>query len=156
MLTSISHRLKDLTNSRRGSVMVELGLSVPLIFIFCMAAGDFARLYYHGLTAQGAASQAAFYGAQTHGQNGDFAGMEQRVTDDQGPMTASATASQWCGCPDGTEIACIDHGTTTCAGYGVPLAYVRVQVEDSFSTIGAYPRIPQNTTIRQRAWMRIR
>ena len=78
--------LTNLRSNRKGGVMVELGVSIPLVFALCMAAGDFARIFYHALTAQGAAAQAAFYGSQTTGQTGDLTGMIQRATDDKGPL----------------------------------------------------------------------
>ena len=149
--------LQNLRSNRKGGVMVELGLSIPMVFALCMAAGDFARVFYHALTAQGAAGQAAFYGVQTVGQTGDLAGMEQRATDDKGPLGApTVTAAQWCGCPDGTSFACSEYAVQTCSGYGDPLAYIRVDVQDSFDTMGNYPLIPQNSTIRQVSWMRVR
>lgn len=143
--------------SRQGGVMVELGLTIPLLFIFCMAAGDFARIFFHALTAQGSAAQAAFYGSQTTGQSGDFAGMQQLVADDEGPLGApTVDASQWCGCYDGSTIDCSQYSVSTCPGYGDPLAYVRVEVTDPFNTMGPYPLIPQTSTVRQFAWMRVR
>ena len=120
-------------------------------------AGDFARIFYHALTAQGAAAQAAFYGSQTVGQTGDFAGMQQRVADDKGPLgTPTTTASQWCGCFDGTSFPCSEYSINTCSGYGAPIAYVKVEVNDTFDTLGPYPLIPQTTNLRQVAWMRVR
>lgn len=157
MLQTNFEKLLQKRLGRRGGVMIELGLTAPLLFAFCMAAGDFSRIFYHALTAQGAAGQAAFYGVQTTGQTGDFAGMEQRAYHDSGPLDAPvATASQWCGCPDGTSFSCVEYSTQTCSGYGAPLAYVRVEVREEFQTFGKYFLIPETSPVRQEAWMRIR
>ena len=141
----------------RGGAMVELGLTLPLLLILCMAAGDFARIFYHALSAQGASANAAFFGVQTNGSTGDFGGMEQRATDDAGPLrSVEATATQWCGCPDGSSFPCIEYSVRTCVGYGAPLAYVRVEVNEEFTTLGNYYAIPHRSQIRQQSWMRVR
>jgi Flp pilus assembly protein TadG len=147
------HRFK---NARRGSIMVEASLVVPLVFLLCVGATDFARLFYHALTVKGASSGAALYGAQELLRSGDISGMQSRATADAGNLAGvSAAPTQVCMCPNAAPFSCVDYNTTVCAGYGKPRAYVRVQVNQDFATIGRYWNVPNQTNIREASWMRV-
>ena len=148
--------LRNLRDNRRGSIMVELALTVPLTFILCMGATDFARLFYHALTIKGASSGAALLGAQDPLLSGGNPGMQARATSDADNLDGvTATPTQVCQCPNAAPFTCQDYAATTCAGYGAPRAYVRVQVDQDFTTLGYYPGIPNQTNIREASWMRI-
>ena len=142
--------------ARQGSIMVESALVIPLAFMLCVGATDFARLFYHALTVKGASSGAALYGAQELIRSGDISGMESRATTDVGNLAGvTAAPTQVCKCPDAPPFSCVDYNTTVCAGYGKPRAYVRVQVNQDFSTIGRYWNVPNQTNIREATWMRV-
>lgn len=144
------------TNARRGSIMVEAALVVPLAFLLCVGATDFARLFYHALTVKGASSGAALYGAQELLRSGDISGMESRATADAGNLEGvTATPTQVCKCPNDPPFSCVDYNTTVCAGYGKARAYVRVQVNQDFATVGRYWNVPNQTNIREASWMRV-
>ncbi len=148
--------LKQLKSNRRGSIMVELALVVPLTFLLCMGATDFARLFYHAVTVKGASGGAALLGAQDQLQSGGSAGMEARATSDADNLNGiTATATTVCQCPNAAPFSCQDYAATTCTGYGAPRAYVRVQVDQDFSTLGRYWGIPNQTNIREASWMRV-
>ncbi len=111
--------LKRLKDNRRGSIMVEPALTVPLVFILCMGATDFARLFYHALTIKGASSGAALLGAQDQLSSGGNPGMTARATSDADNLSGiTATPTQVCQCPNAAPFSCQDYGTTTCPGYG--------------------------------------
>ena len=141
--------------SRRGAALVEFAIVVPLIFLLCMAAGDFGRLFFHAVTVANAASTGAVYGARDNIKSGDFAGMEQKATEDAGDLTGvTATGGQFCQCPDGTAVDCKDILVTTCPGYGQPRGYVRTNVEQTFQVLGPYPGIPRTTLVNRTAIIR--
>ncbi len=151
-MLNIINRIK---RERTGSIMVEAALVVPLTFLLCVGAADFARLFYHGLTVKGASSGAALYGAQGVITAGDFPGMYARATSDVGNLTGTtSTPTQVCVCPGGSSFPCADYNETTCSGYGDPKVYVRVQVDQDFRTLGSYWGIPRQTNIREATWMR--
>ena len=52
--------------------MVELALTLPLLIALSMAATDFGRLFYHGVTIANAAGAGAFYGARDKVLSGAF------------------------------------------------------------------------------------
>lgn len=147
--------IQKLKKERTGSIMVEAALVIPLTFMLCVGAADFARLFYHAVTAKGASSGAALYGAQKDLTSGDIAGMQARATADSGNLTGvTATPTQVCQCPGGSPFPCADYNETTCSGYGEPRVYVRVQVDQTFTTLGRYIGIPSQTNIREASWMR--
>ncbi len=144
-------------NSRRGAAVVEMALSGTLLMLLAFGAADFAAIFFDGLAVANAAGTGAFYGGHDNIAAGDFNTIEQRVRDDaeDDVGTVNPTVTQICRCPGAAPFACVDYGTVTCAGYGAPRAYVRVQVEDPFdssSGIGLFP----NVTVRREAWMRVR
>lgn len=147
--------INNFRTKRSGSIMVEAALVIPLAFLLCVGAMDFARLFYHALTIKGASSGAALYGAQQQLTAGDIAGMTTRATDDASNLNGvTATPTQVCKCPGADPFPCADYNETVCNGYGEPNVYVRVQVNQDFSTLGRYWGIPDQTNIREASWMR--
>lgn len=150
------NKIRDLGRRRQGSIMVESALVIPLAFLLCVGAADFARLFYHALTVKGASSGAALYGAQELIRSGDIAGMQTRAERDADNLDGiAATPTQVCRCPGADPFPCADYNTTVCSGYGLARAYVRVQVNQDFSTIGRYWNIPSQVNIREASWMRV-
>ena len=143
---------------RRGGAMVELAVSLPLLLVLTLGAVDFGRLFFNGVVAANAAHAGVFFGAQNVIAAGDFDAIEQSALADAAvdKIAVSAAADQYCQCPDGTEIACSDIEVTTCPGYGVARAYVRVRTTGVFETFGAYPWIPASTRMGRQVWMRVR
>ena len=64
--------------SRRGGAMVEFALVFPLLLVLCLAAGDFGRLFFHGVTVVNAASSGAHYGSLNNGFAAQSGEMESR------------------------------------------------------------------------------
>ena len=130
---------------------------MPLITLIMLGTVDFGRLFFAGVVAANAAGVGAFVGAQNGISAGDYAAMETSALSDAAERAAlTATADQQCRCPDGTVVGCTEIEETTCNGYGVPRAYVRVRTADTFETFGAYPWIPSHTNIGRQTWMRVR
>jgi Flp pilus assembly protein TadG len=149
------NKITDLKATRKGSVMVEAALVIPLAFLLCFGAADFARLFYHALTIKGASSGAALSGAQGTITSEDFAGMTSRAATDASNLNGiTATPSQVCMCPGADPFPCADYNTTVCTGYGPARAYMRGQVDQDFTTLGNYWGIPSQTNIREASWMR--
>ena len=149
------NQIHSLRKSRSGSILVESALVIPLAFLLCVGATDFARLFHHALTIKGASSGAALYGAQDAIASGDLGGMQSRASADAANLEGiSSTSTQVCMCPNAAPFSCVDYNETTCSGYGEPRVYVRVQVDQDFSTLGRYWGVPNQTDIREASWMR--
>jgi len=126
-----------------GSTMVELALGLPLLLLLTLGAMDLGRMYFHAVTAANAAATGAFYGAQSNVKTGHFDDMVTAAKQDAEDIgTVTATAERFCGCPDGTKVAC---AAATCAGYGPPRVYVRTTVRQNFNPLVKYPGIPRPT-----------
>jgi len=145
-------------NHRRGGALVEFAVAFPVLLALTVGAVDFSRMFYDAIMGASAAGVGAFYGARDNIKAGDLGGMESRALADAAAMEgASATAAQYCACPDGTAVTCSDLHLTTCGGgYGTPRAYVRVNVKKQFNTFTKYPFIPDQFDVGQTVWMRVR
>lgn len=146
---------RQIRNPRRGGAMIEFAITLPLMLLMAVAAGDFSRMFWETTTMSRAASSGAKFGAQDNRSSGDYATM-QRLADNSTSHIGSAvaTADRVCDCPDApkTWVNCL---TTSCPNYGQPRAYARVGVAKTFSTMGYYPGLPQTTNMRMRGYMRV-
>jgi Flp pilus assembly protein TadG len=154
-------------SSERGSALVEFALVMPLLFLLCMGATDFGRLFFHAVTVYNAASTGAFYGARTPLLSGQYAVMEQKAQEDAEDIEdistgVGATAERRCECPGsavgepGTPIDCREAANpNACTSYGSPTAYVKVRAQNTFETLGIYPGIPSSTVVAREIWMRV-
>lgn len=154
-------RNKVLRNRKReqGSAMVEFAVLLPLLFMLCMGATDFGRLFYHAVTVANAAGTGAFYGS-LHRVNGAQTWIqEQRAIEDANNIEGvTAAAENFCECP-GDPPTVIDCGEAdnpnACPGYGLPRIYVRTGVQQTFETLGPYPGIPSSTNVNRTIFMRV-
>ncbi len=144
-------------NSKRGSAVVELALSGTLLMFIAFGASDFAGLFFDGIAVANSAGSAAFYGADDNIRAGDFVKISQRARDDSEDEvgTVTPTVSQMCKCLTGGEFDCQLYQETSCGTYGVPRAYVKVEVEEPFDSISGIGLFP-NTTVKRMAYMRVR
>lgn len=155
------YKLSKSKGRRRGSVTVELALSVPMLMLMMAGAADFARLFYHAVTLDNASNTGAFYGAQNVVLSADYAGMVLVAKEDAQDLTAvSATPDRFCDCPNKTEVDCF---TGKCTGfyggtglYGTPRSYTKVAVEQTFEPLLPWPGIPNPVVVRDTAFMRVR
>ena len=102
MQRSTEKRLKQF-NTRRGAVMVEFAVTLPLLLGLCMAATDFGRIFYNAVTVANAAGVGAFYGAREKLLAGDDTGQQNRALDEMRNITAPADSEpvyslgeRWC------------------------------------------------------------
>ncbi len=135
--------------------MVEFAVTMPLLLLMTVAAADFSRIFWESTVMSRAAASGAKYGAQDNRTSGEYATM-QGFADNSSLRIESrtSTADRVCDCPDAPEtwVSCLD---TSCPNYGQPRAFARVGVAKTFSTMGWYPGLPQNTSIRWRGYMRV-
>lgn len=153
--------------SMRGSTLVEFALLLPLLFILCMGATDFGRLFYHAVITANSAGVGAFHGAQNNVTAGQTSLMERRAKEEAKNLPASDTDAQanaFCDCPDNpayedsdgnlvNTVNCLD--VNACGAYGPPRGFVRVRASNTFRTLGPYPAIPQITQIGRHGYMRV-
>jgi Flp pilus assembly protein TadG len=62
-------------DSERGSALVELALTIPMLLVVALGVADFARVFYFGNEVTAASRAAVQYGGYTTGNAGDTATM---------------------------------------------------------------------------------
>ncbi len=142
-------------NRRRGGAMVEFAVTMPLLLLMTIAATDFSRIFWESAVMSRAAEAGAKYGAQDNTSSAKYTDMQRLAGNSSSHIDrATPTADRVCDCPDapGTWVDCLN---TSCPNYGTPRAYSRVSVAKTFSTMGYYPGLPQNTSMTWRGYMRV-
>ena len=139
--------------SERGASLIEMALLSPLLLLLVLGVGDFGRIMYHGITLGNAARAGAAYGSQSLGALADTTGIRVAAEEEAQNITPITVAVQRvCECPGGSVVACT---TASCAGYGVPMAFVEVTTTTTFTPIAAsYPGIPGPTVMTRIAKVR--
>ena len=149
-------------NRSRGTSTVELAVAAPLLLLMMAGAADFARIFYHAITVDNASEAGALYGAQNGVMSADYGGIEQVAKDDAADLdgvTASPTRS--CDCPDQATKECFDNQDCTgtyegVSNYGLPRAYVELEVEQTFKPLLPWPGIPNPVGVAEKTYMRVR
>jgi Flp pilus assembly protein TadG len=147
---------------KRGAALIDLALSLPLIFLMVMGTGDFGRLFYHTMTVVASSNAGAMFGQKDHASIVNASGMETMATNSAADVDAiTATSEMYCDCPGspasgpGDTTNVVDCGATSCPnGYGIPRVFVRTRVVHDFETLGPYPGIPETSSISQAGYMR--
>ena len=106
--------------------------------------------------AGGAAASGAKYGAQDNRRSAEFSEMQNLAGNSaHGVPDGTPTAERVCDCPDspGVWVDCL---TASCpANYGSPRAYAKVKMAKTFSTLGAYPKVPSAVPMNMTGYMRV-
>lgn len=144
-------RSASIRRATRGSAMVELALAISLLCILLAAVMEFSRLFYFSIAVNGAARAGVQYASQDPANASDYTGMQTAALNESSNIAGlTATATEFCQCPDGTA--------TTCGGSGCSKVrtYVSVSTSAPFHTLGIYPGIPNSITMNGQASMRVR
>jgi hypothetical protein len=146
-------RVGQRTGSQRGSVMLEAGLTLPLLVLMACGAMDFARIFVAGIIVESSARAGVQSGSFDLGQ-AELSKMNDAAAKDgssQGLTGVSVTSRTFCRClSGGSEVNCAD---ATCSGE-VPNGYVETTASYTFNPIVPYPGIPRNITVASSACFR--
>ena len=149
----MEHRTKliHFWNDRTGTSFMETALLLPVMLLLCCGTMDFARVVYAGIEIASAAGAGVQFGALTPGNSGNTSGMIQAALTDAADLGSSVTASasNFCTC-SGSTVDC----STTCNGTA-PSGYVSVTTNYTFSSVIAYPGVPQTVSLSRTARMRV-
>jgi Flp pilus assembly protein TadG len=144
---------KKESNRRKGTALTEFAITVPFLFLLTMGATDFGRLFHHALTVTHAAGLASEFGSYDNLHSVKYTEMQTLAVADAFEVKgATAVAEHRCVCTaGGASVSC---NLDTCGG-NPPRVYVKVAVQHNFKTMGAYPYIPETSTIGREAWRRV-
>ena len=139
-------------NRRRassGQSVVEFALVAPVLALLLVAVADFGRVFYTAIELNNAARAGTQYGIQSPANGADVAGMEQAAQSDGSAVSGlTATASEYCACPNGATQAC---SSTPCADMRV---YVEVDTSATFNTLLDYPGVPSSIALTGKSVVR--
>lgn len=87
-------------HAERGSALVELAVSLPLLVLLLVGTVDFARVFYTAIELTNAARAGAQYGAASLANSAQDTAMETTATSSVNISGVSADASRLCQCAD--------------------------------------------------------
>lgn len=140
-------------NLEAGVAAVEFALLGTMLSLMLLGATDFARLLYAGAAVANAARAGTQYGAQSMAKATDFAGMQQAALADAQDLTGvTASAQQFCECPDGSSVNC---SGGSCGAQGALRIYVKVTVTKTFATLTSVVGLPKQVVLQQASIVRV-
>jgi Flp pilus assembly protein TadG len=99
-----------------GGAMVETALTLPILMVMLLGAGEFGRIAYTAIEVSSAARAGVSYGAQSTTTVVDAAGIQKVATDDAPDLSLTATVGKAGICADNT--ACTGTNNSTAPGSG--------------------------------------
>jgi Flp pilus assembly protein TadG len=138
-------------HSRRGGLLLESALMLPVLLILTFGMVDFARIFRTGIIVSNAADTGALFGSSSVANSSNTTAMQNAaIADAIGLSGFTATASSFCTCSaGGSAVSC-----STVCGSGAILIYVQVQTSAPFKTLFPYPGVPSSTTVKSSVTMR--
>jgi len=136
--------------ARKGTVLIEFALVVPLFLLLCVAGIDFARVFNTAIVLTGATRTGLEYAGQSAAAAADTSGIASLVSASAGnPAGLTVTSTQFCTCSiGGTQVAC----SSKCSG---KITYVQVSASLPFQTLVAWPYFPQPLTVTKTGVIRV-
>jgi Flp pilus assembly protein TadG len=147
-----------------GNALVEVSITLPLLFLLILGATDLARVFYTAIELTNAARAGAQFGAASLGNSGNIAGMQNEATNAVNMSGVTATASRLCQCASdtGTFSAtspsandCTVAPATACPANSDRVITVTVTTTKSFSTIASVPGFASPMSLTRTATLRV-
>jgi len=140
-------------HSRRGGLLLESALMLPVLLLLTFGMVDFARIFRTGIIVSNAAATGALYGSSGLTNSTNMTDVENAAIADANGLTGfAATATSFCTCSaGGTSVSC----STVCPAGAAILIYVQVQASAPFSTWFPFPGVPSSTTVHSTITMRL-
>jgi Flp pilus assembly protein TadG len=138
-------------NSRRGGLLLESALMLPVLLLLTFGMVDFARIFRTGIIVSNAAATGALYGSSGLTNSTNMTDVQNAAIADANGLTGfAATATSFCTCSaGGTSVSC----STNCGASAI-LSYVQVQTSAPFNTWFPFPGVPSSTTVHSTVTMR--
>jgi len=136
---------------RRGTATVEFALVAPLLLLLLAAVLNYTMLLRAAIAVADAARAGAQYGSLSIANASNISGMQTAALNAVPDVTgATATASKYCQCSNGTIVNCAGGTCTT----GKVRTYVQVIVHATVSSIFSYSQLRFSGVINSTSSMR--
>jgi Flp pilus assembly protein TadG len=122
--------LRRLRTDRRGNVMIEFALALPILFLLLVGLLDLGRFSLQKSAMLQGAREGAQYGILSPDDSTNINSTAQNATGLTG-VTASNVVFCECSSAPGTSVLC----TTTCTGGATLKKYITVTTTASFSSV---------------------
>lgn len=134
---------------------IEFAIIVPVLILGFIATADFGLAIYAKMQVENAAQAGTQYAAM-HGYDSSKVSAAVTSATSLSGLAASPAPNQFCGCPDSAN----NVSTATCGTYCQSGAwagtYVSASAQDTYSTLVAYPGIPNSYTFQSTSTVRIK
>jgi Flp pilus assembly protein TadG len=142
----------EIERRQRGSALVELALTAPILIMLIIGVAEFGRFAYMSIEVANAARAGVQYGAQNHITASDTTGMRNAAIADAANVPGiSATPQHSCKCLNGTASTCLP---TDCTGSQI-VEFVQVDTTATVTPMFNYPGVSRSLTLNGRAIMRV-
>jgi Flp pilus assembly protein TadG len=130
MIVALSRLARRLAADRRGNVMIEFALTLPILFMLLVGLLDLGRFSLQKSAMLQGAREGAQYGIIAPTESTNINTTAQNAT---GRTDVTASNSVFCECSSapGTTVLC----STTCTGGAVLKKYVTVTTTASFTSV---------------------
>lgn len=144
--------IKTTLRCETGQSLVEVALTVPLLFLLLVGAAELARMAYYGIVVENAAHAVALYAAQDTATASDTTNItavaDSAAANIGGSDTLQVTSvTQACTCFDpvaGTNSA-MASCSAACAAPDTIIQYVQVSTKATANPLFNYPGLVGNT-----------
>jgi Flp pilus assembly protein TadG len=147
-----SQPMPGLWRGQEGGSLVELALTIPLLLLLLLGAGDFCRVFYTSIGLADAARAGAQYGSQDTIVASDITGMVNAAKQDAADIPGITVTASECVCTPTT-------GITTCGAsyctYSPKATYVVVDTQVAFKTLFTFTGIPSSLALSRKAVMQV-
>lgn len=123
--------------AKRGSALVELALSMPILIVLFVGAAEFASLSYTAIEVSDAAKAAVQYGTQSIAYEADTTGIQTAATNDAANITLGpTTVTPSCICSDGTASTCAVGDCSSSTMEHILTVQTQATVDPGFHLVG--------------------
>jgi len=138
---------------RRGTATVEMAFALPVLAFLVLGMFDQGSKISRNMQLANAVRAGAQYAMVRKPVQGDLSQIVGAIAntapyDETG--TQQITATMFCECPDGTPVVC----TGTCVG-GDRGAYVRIALQEDYTTLLNYPGLDNPIRLANEATVRL-
>lgn len=136
-----------------GFVVIEFAVTLGLLLLILLAAGDFGRIFYAQIALENAVRSGASFGARVGGAYLNDSGILAAASADDGGLSGVSITipARTCTCTDGSPVACDGN----CGGTDpTPKIFLTVQANYLFEAITDFPGLPTSVPLRAKAVMR--
>jgi len=140
-----------------GGALIELALTLPLLFIMLLGAAEFARVAYGAIEVTNAARAGVAYGSQSPEAAADSPSITTSSQSDSANINSLSvpTATQVCYCSDGALISDCSAAAASCTSPKRIKHYVQVNTQYTMDPLIHVPGLPTSYTLHGQALMRV-